>query len=67
LRTRVGIACDADLEAWRLCRRAGPNPLKEMPPARIEPAHARRRRLGCRPGGVAALPPRSSAFAACCD
>jgi len=40
LRTRVGVACDADLEAWRLCRRAGSNPLKEMPPARIELAHA---------------------------
>jgi len=22
LRTRVGVACDADLEAWRLCRRS---------------------------------------------
>jgi hypothetical protein len=22
MRTRVGVACDADLKAWRLCRRA---------------------------------------------
>src|SRR4051812_9375556 len=29
-----------------------------MPPARIELAHVRRRRLRCRPGGVAASPPR---------
>src|SRR5512133_3335737 len=58
LRTRVGVACDADLEAGRLCRRAVLSPLKEMPPPRIELAHARRRRLRCRLGGGAALPPR---------
>jgi hypothetical protein len=40
LGTRVGVACDADLEAGRLCRRAVYCLLTEMPPAGIEPAHA---------------------------
>ena len=40
LRTRVGVARDADLEAGRLCRRAVYSPLTEMPPPRIELGHA---------------------------